>query len=532
MLTGMKTHPRIFNLSTLFLVMGLVILAIEPVRWLVISWFEQSYDSDGLWIFLLFTVLLLWSLSSPRQRTSRRHYRTALVLLTVTALIRLAGQLLAINVIGALALVVDVYALGLLLGLDRRRRPLSPLWLALLFACALPLERILQRTLGYALQQLSAWSSCSVLTAFEEGVVCNGTRIQLPSETLLIDLPCSGASALVLLSVLLTTLMAIARPNWMQSVPALLSVLLAAWMSNSLRILMLATGVMHPIPGIDVMRQPWHELVGLMALLPGLAVLIWLFRKVNSTHVIWAKRKETRANRCFMSPGFAPLNPGYDYKSPVWPSSLIPASLTFLLLALVIVTRTPQPLDAGRVLDKPYAPRFLAGEFGNVVPLLTKERTYFEQFGGAATKIQYEKRGLLITHTESPLRHLHAPDECLRGLGFEVDYQGSHAAVLPTAVYRAVSPDGAAWKVSVSFIAADGGTASNVAEAVWQWFQAPQPWVSVQRIAPWGGSAAADDEWDRLLFAALDYPAHPDPPPQPSPPRVEGDQVLTAHLSP
>jgi hypothetical protein len=185
----------------------------------------------------------------------------------------------------------------------------------------------------------------------------------------------------------------------------------------------------------------------------------------------------------------------------LWPIS---TSLVFLLLAMVIISRTPQPLDVGRELAKPYAPHYLAGTYGQPVALLAKERAYFEQFGGAAIKMQYAERGLLITRTESPLRHLHAPDECLRGLGFEVDYLGSHDKQLPTAVYRAVSPDGAEWKVSVSFISGNGATASNVAEAVWQWLQRPQPWMAIQRISPWNSSSEADNDWDRKLFAALD----------------------------
>jgi len=470
-----------------------VVLSVEPVRWLVHSWLEPSYDSDGLWVFLLVTALLAWSLGSPRQQASGGHLRWALLLLLATALVRLAGQLLAVNVVGALALVVDVYALGLLLGLQHRRRTLSPLWLALLFACALPLERILQRTLGYLLQQLSAWSSCSLLTWVDGGVVCSGTRITLPGATLLIDLPCSGASALVLLAVVLSALMAVARPGWRWGLVALLSVPLAAWLSNSLRILLLALGVMHPPAGVDVMAQPWHELVGLLALVPGLGLLIWVF------FLVLRSKREPIAQR--------QRQPEVQNRSPST-AALLPLSLLFLPLALLIVTLTPQPLDAGRVLEKPYAPRFLAGEYGQSVPLLPKERAYFEQYGGAAVKAQYADRGLLITHTESPLRHLHAPDECLRGLGFAVEYLGSHAKLLPTAVYRAVAPEGDVWRVSVSFVAADGSTASNVAEAVWQWLQAPQPWFAVQRIAPWDSAAEADNGWDRQLFAALDYPIY------------------------
>lgn len=453
--------------------------------------------------FCLFVGLSIWSLGSPRQRDSHGQRHRALLLLAASACIRLAGQVLAIHVIGALALVVDSYALGLLLGLAQRRRPLSPFWLSVLFACALPVERILQRTLGYALQQLSAGSACALLTRVDARIVCHGTRIQLPNTSLLIDLPCSGASALVLLLVLLATLLAVARPRWQHAIPALVSVLVGAWLSNSLRILLLAVGVIHPLAGIDVMRQPWHEFVGLLALLPACALLLWLFVRIHRT---------TRA-----ATPTPPLVGSAEEQKAKRPKRAIiqtqPARIllafAFLLLALVVVTRTPQPLDAGQRLSRPYAPRYLAGEYGHPLPLLPKEQAYFEQFGGAATKMQYGERGLLITHTESPLRHLYAPDECLRGLGFEMEYLGTHAQVLPTAVYRARSPDGALWKVTVSFIAADGRTASNVAEAVWYWLQAPQPWFAVQRIVPWGRTAAADHEWDRQLFAALDYPVGP-----------------------
>lgn len=478
------------------LALGIGILAVDPIRWLVNTWLEPSYDSDGLWVFLLFSLLLLWSLTSPRNQVSDRQRRRALLLLAATAMLRLAGQLLAIHILGALALVVDVYALGLMLGLQQRQRPLSPLWMALLFACALPLERVLQRTLGYGLQQLSAWSSCSLLTSLDAGITCQGTRIQLPTETLLIDLPCSGASALVLLSVLLSALMAVARPGKWQGMAAIWVMLLAAWMSNSLRILILALGVLHPVPNVDVMQQPWHELIGLFCLLPAFAFLVFYFLLVT--------RPGRHQERAVAWRPAAHNRPGTSAYSPVSPAL---GAVAFFLLVLVIVTLTPHPLDSGGVLDTPYAPRFLAGEYGQVVPLLDKERHYFERFGGAAIKVQYAERGLLITRTQSPLRHLHAPDECLRGLGFSVDYVGSHAAVLPTAVYRARSPDGRVWRVSVSFVSSSGMTATHVAEAVWHWFRTPETWMAIQRIAPWDNPTAGNHDWDRYLFTALDIPS-------------------------
>jgi len=58
--------------------------------------------------------------------------------------------------LSALALVIDVYALGLLLAVQQRKHPLSPAWCAILFAFSLPIERIIQRVLGFPLQLISA----------------------------------------------------------------------------------------------------------------------------------------------------------------------------------------------------------------------------------------------------------------------------------------------------------------------------------------------------------------------------------------
>ncbi|MEJ2608926.1 MAG: exosortase T [Candidatus Thiodiazotropha sp.] len=475
------------------LALSISILAIDPVRWLINTWLDPSYDSDGLWVFLVFSLLLLWSLTSPRKEVLGRYQRRALMLLATTAMLRLAGQVLAIHILSALALVVDVYALGLILGLQQRQRPLSPLWMALLFACSLPLERILQRTLGYGLQQLSAETSCSLLTSLDAGISCQGTRIQLPTESLLIDLPCSGASALVLMTILLCALMAFARPSRRQGMAAVWIMLSAAWISNSLRILILALGVLYPVPNVDLMQQPWHELVGLFSLLPGFALLIFYFLLIGRTG---QHQEPITALKPMLQNQSS--NTAYSHSPPIF------GAMAFFLLVLLIVSLTPHPVDSSEVLDTPYAPRFLAGEVGQVVPLLDKERHYFERFGGAAIKMQYAERSLLITQTQSPLRHLHAPDECLRGLGFSVNYIGSHASLLPTAVYRAQSPDGRVWRVSVSFISSSGKTTTHVGEAVWHWFQSPESWMAIQRIAPWNSPTNENQDWDQHLFAALD----------------------------
>ncbi|MCK4867788.1 MAG: archaeosortase/exosortase family protein, partial [Alphaproteobacteria bacterium] len=142
---------------------ALGILALEPILWLVRTWRDPSYDSQGFLVFLIAAGLFAWSVTSKRQDSNAPHRRRAVWLLIATAVIRLAGQVLAINTVGAIALVIDVYAIALLCGLHTRARAVSPGWLALCFAFSLPLERIVQRTIGYGLQNLSADGACIVL---------------------------------------------------------------------------------------------------------------------------------------------------------------------------------------------------------------------------------------------------------------------------------------------------------------------------------------------------------------------------------
>ena len=146
-------HPDITRfLPGLVFPIAAGVLAYEPVRWLIQTWQDPAYDSKGFLIFVVCAGLFVWSVTSPRNVTRPDSTRRALILLAATALIRLTGQVFAVNIIGALALVIDVYALATLAGVQHRERPISPGWLAVCFLFALPLERVIQHTVGFGLQ--------------------------------------------------------------------------------------------------------------------------------------------------------------------------------------------------------------------------------------------------------------------------------------------------------------------------------------------------------------------------------------------
>ena len=147
----------------------------------------------------------------------------------------------------------------------------------------------------------------------------------------------------------------------------------------------------------------------------------------------------------------------------------------------------------------------LAGEAGVDLALLPVEEAYFRQYGGEARKRRYGPMALTVVETSSPLRHLHAPDDCLRGLGYQVTFLGTRFEPLPTALYRARSEAGGDWLVAVTFTSAAGEVTHNIAEAIWLWLKQPGTrWSSVQRITPWTLPEARLAELEAAAGAALD----------------------------
>jgi exosortase/archaeosortase family protein len=505
-----SSHQRNLPVVLVFTIAALT-LGFEPLKWLVNTWLEPAYDSKGFYIFLACAGLFIWSASSPRQLPKiARQQKLALGLLAITTLVRLMGQVLAVNTIGALALVIDVYALGLLFGLGGRVRALSPGWLAVAFAFSLPLERIAQRTIGYGLQSISSDGACLMLGGFFDQLKCYGVRIVLEGKDILVDLPCSGARSILLLLLCFALVSALVRPTFKQAIIGGLLTLMAGLFANMVRISLLAVGIARPelFFGADVMMQPWHDIIGLLALALGAApLLIWAY-KVSA-----ARPLSSIDERCRHFIPDRLRRDGWWLVEEKQPSSLmtrILPALAFLALALVIVNLPRKAIDVARRSIAIELPQHLAGLTARPVALLAKEKAYFLKYGGSAQKASYGPHQLLVVRTSAPLRHLHAPDECLRGLGMKVQYLGVRHSPVPSAVYRAQTVEGQAYRIDVSFISDDGFVTTNVSEAVWRWMQNPgSTWSAIQRITPEQIADQPRQHFDAAVIAALDLPRTP-----------------------
>lgn len=453
------------------------LLALDPLKWLLNSWQDPSYQSHGgLYCLALASLVALSLASSPSSGANQTG--GVFVLFLIAASLRLLGQILAINILSALALAADVYALAALLGLDRRKFAISPFWLAVFFLFALPLGPILQRVAGYPLQMLSADVACQMLSPVFADLICQGVRLRVNGADVLVDLPCSGASGLLLMVSLWAFLNVIYRPAFFRACGGLVVIMLIALLGNALRISLLAGGL---ALGFDTMADSPHTAIGLGTTALSAALSLAIYRpvpaKLRQRHIRWTL--PSRAH--------------------------LPAMICALGAAIAITSVPKRPIDVSAPVEAAVLPMQLNGQRAVQVALSETEAHYFTAFGGTAQKVQYGSLGLNIVRTSSPLRHLHSPETCLRGMGFDVQFKGTHFDPIPTSIYEATGPDGRVWTVAVSFVSEDGHATAGVGEAVWSWLSgSSRNWQSIQRITPVDLPESSRISYELATLAALD----------------------------
>ena len=472
---------------------GALLLASDPLVWLVGTWFAPGYDSFGLVTCVLVVGLFTLSVASGFADPQRKHVNPESTgiwwLLLATAALRGLSQLLDVNVLGALLLCVDVFALARLAQLSQRRIAVSGFWLAVLFCFCLPIEPIVQRLLGFGLQQLSAQVACVMLQPWFASLQCDGVRLVLDGKDVLIDLPCSGAQLLSITAMLLTLILSL-RPVRGQILAGLMVLwFVASIFANGLRIAVLAVGIALPL-GVNVMAPLPHTLIGLCSvLLVGGLLIASVLRYAPLTRACFVTRhRSSRALRL-----------------PLWAQQ--GAAMSFLSFALLIGALQPQPVDASPPSAPPEVPLVAADFLAQELPLTDQEQRYFTQFGGGARRAGYGPFGLLLVSTASPLRHLHDPAVCWRGMGFTVHRVGTDFQQGAT-IYRAVAKQQSgspSYELRVSFIDDQGVRAHSIAEVVWHWISNPtRQWTMVQRILPEAQVRQAQAErWDLAMVRAF-----------------------------
>lgn len=447
-------------------------LLAEPVRWLVHTWAEPAYASEG-WLFvLLAAVLAARGVSSGAASPDDRGLRGALALFALTAAVRLGGRVLDLDLLGAFALAADAVALGRLLALDRRPVAVAPWALGGLVALSLPIEHALQQLVSWPLRVASAATVAAL-----PGITREGTVLVGPGGPLSVEVACSGATGLVALGVLAFAVAARRTCGPRGLFLGTLAVLGGAWLANALRLLLLVL-----VPAF--LHEPAHTATGLLALAVGAVPALLLARSL---------------------PERAPLPP-----SPPATFALPAAAEAAFSVAAGLVALAPaRPADVSRPVGDVALPGVIGGWTSIPEPLADVERAYYARFGGRVERRTYDSgHTVLLVRTTAPLRHLHSPDACLRGAGHAVERLGVRAGVVPTVVWRTVDDVGRAWRVEASFVSDRGGTATSASEVAWRWLADPgAAWSLVERVSPWTtceADPAACAALDEGLFRSLE----------------------------
>ena len=460
------------------------VLAIHPVIWLFRTWQDPSYGSDGYLFLLGFIGLGIWSITSGKVEASGGLH-SPIALLLFAGLIRFFSQVLAINFLGGLALTIDVYALLRLLKVGMRPRAVSPHWMAVLFLLSLPIERLLQRFAGLALQDASAFGACTTLGLVFDDLQCAGTLLTLQGNDILVDLPCSGTASLMIVIGTLTVLCAVRRPHPMTAVLWFALSFALSIIFNSLRITLLTLGVTYRdfLP-FDVMAEPMHAVIGFFTLgLSLIPLLLWFHPKAWDCKPLW-------------SISVPSLPVGYG----------IVTGVIAVIVAFGIVAAPRTAWDVSAKVQAPVLPSHLAGNEMQAHELSPLEVGYFQTYGGAARKASYGAFGVTVVKTTSPLRHLHSPQECLKGLGYTVKFLGTQHGIWPSSVYSAENENGQ-WQVLVSFAADDGFSSANMSAVIWHWLKNPGiVWSSYQRITPINFPESVRHNLDAAFMTSLDVP--------------------------
>jgi hypothetical protein len=90
----LKSYLPRLSVYQLLIGTGMLLMAIEPVKWLVNSWLDPAQDSQGGWVFLLCAGLFVWSIASDMTASpledwqSCAQHKKAMMLLVGTACIR------------------------------------------------------------------------------------------------------------------------------------------------------------------------------------------------------------------------------------------------------------------------------------------------------------------------------------------------------------------------------------------------------------------------------------------------------------
>lgn len=261
--------------------LALVVWAYWPtLEFLAGKWTHDPQYSHGFLVPIVSAFLLWRAVRSEPTWAGPSAPCSALILVLVAAVMRLAAGGLLFHQLDAAALLMTLAAIALLAAGWRGLWRMLPALGFLGFMVPLPYE--LERNVGGPLRLVATQASTFVLQTLGQPAIAEGNTILIDRYTLEVADACSGLKMLVTFAAFAVGAVLLGRRIWLEKLLVLLGIVPIAILTNVLRIA--ATGVSYSIAGESKQTMNWlHDVYGWLMMPVGLALLgfqLWCLNRL------------------------------------------------------------------------------------------------------------------------------------------------------------------------------------------------------------------------------------------------------------
>jgi exosortase/archaeosortase family protein len=392
-------------------------VALRPVWTWWVRRLAEPWDADvAAWAALAVLVLDLWRRANWKLgRISAGRWVFSAAMLTLYAISVRTFPPTVAGLFGMLA------GLPLLLPSRMEQRGL-PLPLAGLALMGLPTVMILELFAGYPLRVFATQASAVLLAVAGFPVFVSGTEIAVGEASVWVDAPCAGVRMLGVGLWLGMAMAQVFRLSGRRTIVLGVVSLAAVVVSNVARIVVLTA---LELAGRHLSESA-HELIGCLALVPGLALIAFLAFRL-------AERRAA---------GFVESVPARR-----------PYPMLLFILVAALACLVPSRARPGGSPDAAFPgwPAEFGGQSLAEEPLTEVERAFAENFPGRVGRFRAGKGVVVLRFVERATHRVHPASACLTALGWRVE-------PLPM-----VRQDGGDWS---AFRAAKGAASMVVHEQV------------------------------------------------------------------
>ena len=286
---------------------------------------------------------------------------------------------------------------------------------------ALPMLPSLHFFFGYPWRRWTTLAAAQLLRLGGLGVTAEGAQLAWPGGVVAVDAPCSGLDMGWVVGVLLVALWLFVGTGWRRSLITAGATLGLVLVANALRasaLFYVESGLLEASP---IVARPWHHgAIGLAVFVPLCLLPGWFLIRPGTAPG-------------GSSPAALSSSPGAD-PAPTPALARLQNQHSWLWgLALTVAFGLPW-LGTRAGLGGPSAsaadgfpgwPQHFEGKALVQLPLTPREERFGEGFPGHLGRFHDGRREILLRWVAAPTRRLHPADQCLRGHGYEVEYQPS-----------------------------------------------------------------------------------------------------------